>query len=456
MPIKKRFGTTWAKVGLLSEVVGLLRGLLWLVRLVLDVIGEAEEAEKLMQYVPQVLGAWWFAPLFIAIGIILIWADNRSYRNRQKPKSDAEILRTQEVRRQIETLNAAEMEIVDFLRIHVNVLPAQVVTHLRGKGFDEADKTFNNLRGHTTLITTIDGMSGSVGINPAMKELVEEILAERPAPEKQPSSPLASWTLALLVISGIVLAVIGVHALTLRIRGGERNHPKQEAVASVGTASQGATSKSTEVAIEPPPPLPATKPINKRNKSATVPPSATATPPAQPARPPTIGLMVGGSVINSSVCDIAVPAGSDAMRVGKNVENSDIARLSVGGVIQGGEGNPCAELEAQWAKWPFDGKHPQMAEFFTSHLPEFSNLTGTDRFFLYQLIKRQGNAPTKSFLDDTGNEYRTEFPKMRGSPEMVSMKRLEDSGFLEKGWPTEKEIRLAEPYFSKYRNMDVP
>src|SRR6266550_6544722 len=170
MEFKKWFKTTWAKAGLLSEIVAILRGLIALLRLLLDLVGEKEEADKLMQYVPQILGAWWFAPLFVAVGFVLIWADNR---RRQRPKSKSDLLRKREVQTQIKALNPAEKEILSFLRIHGTATPSQIIPDLRAKGFDEPDKTFNNLRGNKTLIVTVEGMSASVGINPAMKEIVD-------------------------------------------------------------------------------------------------------------------------------------------------------------------------------------------------------------------------------------------------------------------------------------------
>jgi hypothetical protein len=166
------------------------------------------------------------------------------------------------------------------------------------------------------------------------------------------------------------------------------------------------------------------------------------------------GIVVGGSVVDSSICENNVPtSGITPLKVGKDVTQSDLSIQFQG---QSKEvDDPCVKLQKQWERWPFDDSHPQMADLFTSRLSEFSSLSGTDRFFIYQLVKRHGSAPTDTFLDELSDEYRKDFGNMRGAPEMVSMRRLEDSGFLEKGW-RKREIRLAEPYFSKYSNMEIP
>jgi hypothetical protein len=77
--------------------------------------------------------------------------------------------------KQLEGLDNAEMEVLRFLQIHGTAAPHQIIAHLRSKGFDGADRVFNNLRSRTTLIITVEGMSASMGINPAIKDLPEMI-----------------------------------------------------------------------------------------------------------------------------------------------------------------------------------------------------------------------------------------------------------------------------------------
>jgi hypothetical protein len=230
MWLKNQFKTTIGKIGFMSEIVPILRAILWAVRFVLEMAGDKEEAETLMQHLPQFITAPWFAVVFLVGGLLLIWWS--SERSTHRKLSATEIERKGEVERQLSGLAPAEMEVVRFVHLHGTAQPHQIIAHLRSKGFDEADRLFNNFRSRTTLITTVEGMSGSAGINPTMKDLLEIVFFERQAKDEdqQVSDPAASrksWLIASAAVLALIIVVAGSSTL-ITSRAASRAMRKQE------------------------------------------------------------------------------------------------------------------------------------------------------------------------------------------------------------------------------------
>lgn len=217
--------TTLSRVGWLSEIVTILSLLFRGLRFGFELAGDKEEAERLMKYVvPQVVTAPWFTGLFLLVGLALIWLDER-IRTRKKPKSETDTRRQEEIVRQLNTFSDAEMEVINYVRLHSTVLPSQIGTHLGSMGYEVPHRIFDALKPKTTIISVVDGMSGSVGINPAMKELLDETLAERGI--KKTGGELSrtkSWGVAVVLVIVSVGLAIGGHALMMKF-----NHPQQAA-----------------------------------------------------------------------------------------------------------------------------------------------------------------------------------------------------------------------------------
>ena len=168
--------------------------------------------------------------------------------------------------------------------------------------------------------------------------------------------------------------------------------------------------------------------------------------------------VVIGTAVDSSVSGVHMPADAEsAVEIKNKAERTDIYDVTVGDHPQAvAVEKPPSEQEIKEQKWPFAGDHPKVANFFTAHFSEASSLNGVDRFFLYQLMKRGGETPDKQFLLDVLNLDHQVFPSFHGALDLESLHRLEESGFVEKGFPMTKVIKLAEPYRSRFKDMDIP
>lgn len=112
--------------------------------------------------------------------------------------------------------------------------------------------------------------------------------------------------------------------------------------------------------------------------------------------------------------------------------------------------------ESKRAGWPY-GAHgadyPGLHSWFLEHLPEAGDLTGEDRFFLFLLIKHGGEV-SHDALRELHEAYTNEFPGIVGPPALSAGLKLARFGFLEGSWPN--KIKLAEPYRSRLRNVELP
>jgi len=114
--------------------------------------------------------------------------------------------------------------------------------------------------------------------------------------------------------------------------------------------------------------------------------------------------------------------------------------------------------------WPFGAagaNHPGLHKWFLTNFPEADDLNGQDRFFLYYMIKHGGELGVDG-LKELQDLYNKEFPGIISVLAVESKSRLEKFGFIE-DWthippPRRMDLteRLKEPYFSRFKNVQVP
>jgi len=122
---------------------------------------------------------------------------------------------------------------------------------------------------------------------------------------------------------------------------------------------------------------------------------------------------------------------------------------------------PYVRYEGQQGKmrnWPYGSsgsKYPMdLSKFFVFDFKEATDqrgLNGQDRFFLYYMLKHDGEMKNAPELNDL---YYKEFEGMAGSPVMQSMDKLANLGLIDRLSPL--EARLSEPYYSRYRGKQIP
>ena len=106
-------------------------------------------------------------------------------------------------------------------------------------------------------------------------------------------------------------------------------------------------------------------------------------------------------------------------------------------------------------RWPAGpGGNPELDQFFQERLPEaMHRLNGRQRFFVYLMAKRGGEAPRTALKEFTSLFY-DEFPGIVGSPAQLAEAELETLGFLER--QRDERLRLAEPYFTRLQGVPIP
>jgi hypothetical protein len=291
---------------------------------------------------------------------------------------------------------------------------------------------------------------------------------------------LGHRTLAILVcvasgsVMGLVVGILLVHSpkSTEKNRQADSSTPDKPLIAGISASAtvsvapksmpgqQAKAADTVQTAAKPNhrknnPPSPAPSPTGN---SAPIPSESAMTQaspavPALPSTPRHRGVVIGKDAIDSDI-ESHVPGDAEsAVEIGGQSVRTEI-NATVGD--QQAANKIPTEQQVKSQKWPFDGDHQKVAEFFTAHFSEASELSGQDRFFLYQLIKRGGVTPDKAFLTEIYDLYHKELPGLHGALAIESLSRLETLKFLVKGFPMSKEIKLNEPYYSRLQGMDVP
>lgn len=108
-----------------------------------------------------------------------------------------------------------------------------------------------------------------------------------------------------------------------------------------------------------------------------------------------------------------------------------------------------------WPEGSADRGDEAIAALFRDHLPETFRLNGRQKYFLYLLAKRGGQMPREQ-LTELGNFFAAKFPGMGGAPAPLAELELETLAFIEKETPSSPNIKIAEPFYSRLRALELP